>query len=229
MTRIYRHIFALMLFVAIMISNDTMAQANIWLGGGVNFSKMRKVYADEAFSNEDDVRAGFNLNFSLQQNLGTKLDIVSGVSYDTKGYVTKMDDNINTVLYFTTHYLDFYPTSLLFFHTLKEQSRVYAITGPYLGVGLFGKERTQDDNGSIEEDVDWTKLELERFDLGWNFGIGYDFKQKVQCELGYDMGLKNITDNTNKYLKLRNNAIKLTVKVSLSQLLFPLFKSGKDE
>lgn len=213
-----RHIFALIMLTTLVCSNTMMAQAKVWLDGGLNFSKMRKVYANESFGQEDDFRPGFNVGLSLQQQLRNKVDIVSSIVYDSKGYVTKMDDANNTTLYFKTHYLDFYPSSLQYYYSLSTQSKVYGITGPYFGIGLYGKEESRDDNGTYEEDIDWGKLELERFDIGWNIGFGYEFKQMLQCELGYDMGLKNITDNTNKYLKLRNHTLKVTVKISLSHI-----------
>ncbi|MDA3853757.1 MAG: porin family protein, partial [Bacteroidales bacterium] len=202
-----------------------IAQANIWLGGGVNFSKMRKVYANENVGQDDSFRTGFNAELSLQQHFRNKINIVSRIVYDSKGYKTTN----HTRLSFKTHYLDFYPSSLQYYYPFKEHSKMYAITGPYFGIGLFCKEENNNENGTLEEDIDWGKIELERFDIGWNFGIGYEFKQLLQCELGYDMGLKNITENTNKDLKLRNHAVKLTLKVSLSQLIFPLFKSNEKD
>lgn len=217
------HITLLILFATLISCNDVSAQANIWLGGGINKAKMRKVYANEAFSDEDNLQTGFNVSFSLQQDLSKKLDVVSSIVYDTKGYMTKMDDEVNTIIHFKTHYLDIYPTSILYYHALNETSSLYGVTGPYLGIGLFGNESTQDDNGSIEEEIDWGKLELERFDFGWNFALGYEYNKIAQCELSYDMGIKNITENTNKYLELRNHAVKLSVKLSLSHILFPLF------
>lgn len=212
------YIFISLFLVALLYSNGVAAQANVWLGGGINFSKMRKVYANKPFSQEDNAQTGFNLAFTLAQPLSEKLNITSSASYDTKGYVTKINDDNNTTEDFKTHYLNFYPSSLQYYYTLSTQAQLYGTTGPYLGLGLFGKKEFYDDDGFIKEDFDWGKLELERFDIGWTFGLGYEYRQILQCDLSYDMGLKNITENSNTYLKLRNHTLKLSLKVSLSQV-----------
>lgn len=221
------YIFPLLLITGLMCSSSTFAQANVWFGGGVNFSKMRKVYANEAFSTEDTPRTGFNLGLSFAQSINENMGIETSVIYDTKGYVTKMDDALNTTLRFKTHYLDIYPVSLQYYVPYSDKSRFYGELGPYLGVGLFGKQSQRDDNGYNEEDIDWGALELERFDFGLNLGVGYELNKALQCELSYDLGLKNITDNTNEYTKIRNNTIKLSIKVSLSHMFAPIMREDR--
>lgn len=224
-----RHIKILSLLLLFSALNCSFvdAQANLWFGGGSNFAKMRKVYAQETISQEDNMRAGFNLGLYISQAISENMGIETALVYDTKGYVSKYDDAWHMTERFKTHYIDLYPFSLRYYYALDNKQSLYGKTGPMIGLGLFGMQSQSDENGYYEQEIDWNKLELERVDFAWNFSLGYDFNKALQAEIGYDMGLRNITDNTNEYLTLRNNCIKITAKVSLSYLFSPVMEDGK--
>ncbi len=217
----------LVLIVLMTSFTPAQAQANLWFGGGANFANMRIKYAGEV--QNDNIRAGFNMGLYLSQSIGKNRGIETALVYDTKGYTSKYNDEVNGNITerFKPHYVDIYPVSFQYFYPLDEKQRIYGKTGPMIGIGLYGKRSLSGNDGYYEEEIDWAELKIERVDWGWNFSLGYEFNKALQSEIGYDMGIKNITDDTSEYLTLRNHCIKITAKISLSYLFAPVMEDGK--
>ena len=81
---------------------------------------------------------------------------------------------------------------------------VFASAGPYLGIGLFGKEKcfTEDITGrQIEEETSsnvFSDKHQERLDYGVGLRLGAEFGGHFQISAGYDWGLKDINSNFDK-------------------------------
>jgi len=215
-------------FLFMLLPSIGYAQANIWFGTGLNFAKMRKVYKEEVFSEEDNTRLGLNLGLYLNQACGEKTAIETALIYDTKGYIShyEMEDARFTER-FRIHYFNLSPIMLQHYFPLEEKQRYYIKTGPVLSIGLHGKIIQSDDNSYDVEVLNWEDKEIKRLDLAWNLSLGYEYNEALQVELGYDMGLKNISYDRNENLKLRNRCLKITTKISLSYLFAPVVKKGQ--
>lgn len=70
--------------------------------------------------------------------------------------------------------------------------KLYGLLGPYVGIGLTGKIKYEDDNLD-DDDIDWgsDNGELKRLDFGLNIGAGIDLGQ-FQVGLQYGLGLVDL-------------------------------------
>lgn len=104
--------------------------------------------------------------------------------------------------------------------------QIYA--GPYLGVGLFGKVKFDEDevdditvkfkNDVAPDDVAEDETYFSMLDFGLNFGIGYKVMDNIQVQAGYGLGLANINpkfDGEDPEDTDTNSVIQLTVSYFL--------------
>lgn len=87
--------------------------------------------------------------------------------------------------------------------SLGHNTALFAHVGPYIGIGLFGKNKLVTDaetgkktTATISNNV-FSDKQLDRFDWGIGGKIGVEFAGHVQIALGYDWGLKNLKTSTN--------------------------------
>ena len=87
--------------------------------------------------------------------------------------------------------------------------KVHLNAGPYVAVGLAGKQKDDD----IKVDAFSDEGGLSRFDGGLSFGAGIGF-DKFYFGLGYDLGLANILNDEiwdTDEVKDRNRSFHITV------------------
>ena len=87
--------------------------------------------------------------------------------------------------------------------SLGHNTSLFAHVGPYVGIGLFGKNKlvTETEAGkktttTLADNVFGDK-QAERFDWGIGGKVGVEFAKHVQIALGYDWGLKNLKTSSN--------------------------------
>lgn len=87
--------------------------------------------------------------------------------------------------------------------SLGRSTALFAHAGPYIGIGLFGKNKlvTETDAGkrttTTLADNTFSDKQLERFDWGIGGKIGVEFAKRIQVALGYDWGLRNLKTSNN--------------------------------
>lgn len=87
--------------------------------------------------------------------------------------------------------------------SLGHNSALFAHVGPYIGIGLFGKNKlvTETEAGkktttTLADNV-FSDKQTERFDWGIGGKVGVEFAKHVQVAVGYDWGLKNLKTSSN--------------------------------
>lgn len=150
---------------------------------------------------------GFHLGATTEIELISNLYLETGLMYVKRG--AKNDDsewdNKATV---NLHYLDIPLTAKKYFDAGSQ--KVYGVFGPYIGIGIAGKAKTEYDPDSwysdpgdykIEWGSDQSNDDFKRIDAGLIFGGGIEVG-KVQVGLSYNLGLANISPYTGNGTKI---------------------------
>jgi len=191
--------FSLIAVMLIMVAAAS-AQVNLGVKGGVNMSNF---YGDEL--SDKNTKIGFHIGLSADYDFMYNSAIQTGLFFTTKGFKSesadwdaKYTENL-MYLQLPIHYaykLDVSPGTRVVFHA-----------GPYAAYGLGGSRKASVGNISGEWDVD--KIfgdgitQYKPFDAGLGLGVGAEFGPMV-LDLGWDMGLVNISNTSNGNIKNQN-------------------------
>lgn len=172
-----------------------IASTRFGITGGINVTNMRKLNLD----NKVGFHAGFKGDILFKNDCYTSVSIM----FSQKGY-QKQEGKLM---------LKANPGYIQCRHTfgyrkgLKKGVALFAETGPYLAIGVCGKERLEqigrygedDDYGMAYSDKFFDKDEADAnvFDAGWCLRAGVEF-DKVQLAVGYEHGFCEVFDESNK-------------------------------
>lgn len=154
-------------------------------------------------------------NARIGGTLGVKLDyflpkaggayLSTGIDWTQKGakepvYVST-DESIGATAKLSLHYLEI-PVRMGFLFDFTEAFALYAETGPYVAVGIGGKNRLGIDSGGKQWDEQEGEFSLpafkqkskedatfRRLDAGLGFRVGAEFYRHYNVLLGCDWGL----------------------------------------
>ncbi len=184
------------------VATAVSAQVSLGVKGGVNMSNF---YGEEL--DNENVKIGFNvglladIDFSYNSAIQTGLFFTpKGAKYDSSfGEATGEISSNPMYLQLPIHYaykLDVTPGSRIVFHA-----------GPYAAYGVGGKWKASGSlgnwDGAIDGDLFGDNAPLKRFDTGLGLGVGAEFGP-ILVDLGWDMGLVNISNADNGNIKNQN-------------------------
>ncbi|MFT5566930.1 MAG: hypothetical protein ACI81Y_001878, partial [Glaciecola sp.] len=166
--------------------------------GGLNLSKMHEQDDDDEYSDDYLMNPGFHLGVTVDISVDGFLSFESGLIFTTKGMkIEENSEGVDGTAKLILYYLDI---PLLFKTTfeLNDELNIFAVFGPYYGVGLSEKVKAEaEDQGitvEIEEDIEWGDNEdsdlFKRLDMGLSFGGGIEVNS-VLIGVFYDLGLYN--------------------------------------
>ena len=188
---------------------------------GLNLSK---VFAKDNFGNYNDDamwKTGFHAGATAEFKLNKLWSLETGLLLSTKGFKTMLEDTAfgdfvkseNTT---SLYYIDI-PFNFKAGLTVKN-SKFYASLGPYIGFGIYGKDKgeftLQGQTESFDEPVEWGSDEendkVRRLDFGFAMGIGLEFKS-IQIGFSYHQGLANISAYRQDGATIRNCVLGLSI------------------
>lgn len=142
---------------------------------GMNFSNMTKL---------DDAKAlpGFNLGVGMDYGFSESWSLQSGLMISSKGYKYKEGDWKDK---YRPIYLDI-PILAAYKFNISDNTKFVINAGPYLAIGLGGKNKETD-----EEDIklfDKDGYDWKRFDLGIQYGIGLELSDRYLINLSGQNG-----------------------------------------
>ena len=173
------------------------AQVSLGVKGGINMSNL---YGDEL--DDENVKIGFNVGLLADIDFSFNSAIQTGLFFTIKGY--KYDsgnlDYTENLMYIQlpVHYaykIDVTPGTRVVFHA-----------GPYAAYGVGGSRKLDaGELGSLEVDKIFGDgmLQYKPFDAGLGLGVGAEFGP-ILVDLGWDMGLVNISNTSNGNVKNQN-------------------------
>ena len=176
------------------------AQANLGVKGGVNMSNF---YGDEL--NDKNVKIGFHVGLAVDYEFMYNSAIQTGLFFTTKGFKT---ENVDLDAEYTENlmYLQL-PVHYAYKLDVSSGTRIVFHAGPYAAYGVGGSRKASVGNISGEWDVDKIfgdgNRQYKPFDAGLGLGVGAEFGP-ILLDLGWDMGLVNISNVSNGNIKNQN-------------------------
>ena len=191
----------LIIFIAVALlftySADSFAQT-FGVRGGLNMTNM--LSKSDAHTADLKAIVGFHIGGTAEFEITDMFSFETGLFLMTMGYkyeVLSVDYKTNLL------YLNI-PITAKARYELDNFS-LYGLFGPYIGLGLSGK------NNSV--DIEWgsgDSDDLKRFDFGWTIGAGVEY-EAFMAGLSYNLGLANIMAQTEGGYKAKNRAFLISV------------------
>ena len=184
------------------------------LRGGLNLANVS--VTNNGKVDDANTLASFQVGIIGDLNVSEFLAIQPGFLLTGKGSKTQ-DGNTSDANYFkaTTNpiYLEV-PVNLIFKAPLSKDSKFFAGAGPYLAIGIAGKNKTEGKflgaAFSSEKDIEWSNDDpstlnyeegagfgiMKRFDYGLNGTAGFEMKNTV-LSVNYGLGLAKLQSGSN--------------------------------
>ena len=187
-------------FVA-MASIVSAQNSSLSIKGGLNLSNF---YGDEL--NDKSMKVGFHAGIGADFEFAPNIGIQSGLFFSGKGAEYKYNSAEVKV---TANYLQL-PVHLAYKIDVMPGTKVVLHAGPYVAYGLGGKTKLNvagKDLAEMDTFKDDSSIEafngLKRFDAGLGLGVGAEFG-RILVDLGWDMGLTNLSRIDNADIKTQN-------------------------
>ncbi len=173
-----------------------------------------------------DSKTGFHVGARVAYDLPNAADGVyanAALLFTLKGF--KIDWGIISDK--TNAFFAEIPVHIGYKHYVNYDFAVFGEVGPYVGLGLFGKSKS--DSSYYEEDDDYYDVEIEetsnktfdllkRFDLGAGLRVGIELNNKYSVSLGYDWGFIDSYKDSDTDEYEDDNFIDLTPSMKHSNL-----------
>ncbi len=201
-------------------------KAQVYVQGGLNLANITKT--KDGQTEKNNILPSFNVGVLGRLPITTMFSLESGLLLTGRGskaetYFNGGNDYVKTK--FNPLYIEM-PLNAVVKIPLEKESNVFFNAGPYVAVGIGGKSRQESKFGPLmtsstsnikfsnddpftseEEDAGYDRL--KRFDVGLNFGGGFQFG-RIMLKANYGLGLTKINstesnnnaDDKNKYRTL---------------------------
>lgn len=212
-------ILPLFLFFCI-LGNSLHAQI-IGFRGGLNLAEAKSTDSTGQSPNLDKL-IGFHAGVTYEHALNDNFSLESGLFFTIKG--ARLDEDLGIIKFSgrTRIYYVEIPLVLRASAILKDQLGVYANFGPYIGMGLSGKMKSEltfmGETEREEMTIPWgnDEDELSRFDAGLTMGGGFDF-DPFSLGIHYDLGLYNLNNYQDDIYSTKHRVIRFSLSYRLSR------------
>ncbi|RPD40290.1 porin family protein [Chitinophaga barathri] len=197
---------ALLSVAALLIAGATFAQTKFGIVAGPSWSSYtEKVGGDKETS---DLLTGFRAGITADLQLADEFYIQPSLLYTGKG---GKDEILGFDTRLRINYLEL-PINFMYKPEVGN-GNLFIGLGPYLAVGLSGKNKTVLGNNLVENDIEFGDEidEIKRFDAGANFQVGYELPMGLNFGLFTDLGLINLRGNGDSDNSFRNTAFGVNV------------------
>ncbi|MDN5355769.1 MAG: hypothetical protein PWQ43_711 [Rikenellaceae bacterium] len=199
-------------FVMIISFTNVIFAQNISIGAraGLNLSSVFLKQGSYSYNDNLSMLTGFHINPYIEYSFSDKFALEGGLSFQTRGFILNETDMIRKKI--TPHYLDI-PINAKFYFNIGKP-RIYVYAGPYLGIGLYGKEKQYRNDALLSErKLEWGQYipaDLNRIDFGINGGVGIDINNfSIGAQYGY--GFLNVSTLDNYGFKMHNYVINISI------------------
>ncbi len=157
-------------------------------------------YADDA-----DNKMGFDVGVRLEVGFTPNIYLGTGLQYAMKG--AKVSGH-GWEAKCNPQYLQI-PIHVGYRYDFNETIGIFGEFGPYIAVGVAGKDKYEVDHYKRDDDFfgDTDEGGAKRFDMGLGIHVGCEIIGHWQVALGYDFGLVNMLDEPGD--KYRNGSLRL--------------------
>jgi len=197
----------LLVVMIIMPRIDLYAQT-FGIKGGLNLSNNLEKDNTQSYNNKmiPGIHLGATVGIPLS---GESIFLEPGIIFNMKGSKYQETNYSETYL---LYYLDI-PLNLKVVIG-SSKIKVYGILGPYIGVGLSGKDSWTDTGVKKSVTIKWgndaNNDYLKRLDYGVGIGAGV-ILSRVSVGFGYDLGLANIASDASGGYKINNRVLQISI------------------
>jgi hypothetical protein len=205
--------------LVITLSTESFSQTFV-VKAGFNLSKM--FTKDDAGNNNNGIKMkpGFQAGATGEFPVTAMLSFETGLLLSTKGFKMNEKETIMGEAWevkgkINLYYLDIPLTAKASFDV--GGAKIFGVFGPYLGMGLIGKTKSEltvgGETETSKDDVEWGSGDndmLKRLDFGLIAGAGIELNA-IQIGLNYGLGLANISSYTDEGTKIKNRVIGISV------------------
>ena len=213
-------LFLKLVFIYIFIHITTLAQNNITVFSGYNFSKIKY--------NQGNINDNINFNFHRAVNIGIEYrlpKIIAGFGYFQRGSglsratnlnIGGIDYNIDISGHEIFNYLS---AQLLYPYKLNQNIELFG--GIQIAKAINGESLAKikfTNFNSSRSDI--IELDSEDFniDQGLKLGLNYMLNQKIGFRASYFAGLNDVRSNLNDSLNYRNKSFQISVLMNLKKI-----------
>jgi hypothetical protein len=195
--------------------------------GGLNLSNMVFKEGDSTLSDDYESNIGFHLGGTFEIPMVQNFSLEPGIFVSTKGVHQEVSQELFGVkiamkMNMNLYYIDI-PFNAKYAIKIGD-NRLYGLLGPYLGVGLTGKLKTESTVMNQTEKTEETiifdskkeEFHLNRFDYGLQFGAGVEIKSFLVC-VSYSYGIGNILPNTENDSSVKNTVLSISLGYVLNK------------
>lgn len=179
------------LVLCVIFSVYNLSAQRAGIKAGLNLSQA--VYEVEGLGISTSNLVGFQAGLVGEMSFTENVHLNSGLLYSVKGVKLSF---LGVDVDFPISFLEL-PLNVAYKHDLGN-ARVYAQSGPYVGLGISAKSKSGDD----VEDVEFGSAgnELKKWDYGFNFGVGIEI-ERAQVGVSYGLGLANLSNSSDAEIK----------------------------
>jgi len=211
-----------LLIVVVLLAIGNQCYAQIFrVKAGLNLSNMLYKDNDATLSDHFKMIPGFHIGATAEFPINKMFSFEPGLLLSTKGYKAEESETYQGVTSeykanLTLYYIDIPLNAKATFDV--GGVKIYGAFGPYLGIGLSGKGKTEtnymgqteSDNHDVKWGSDAENDDLKRFDFGLTFGAGAEIKSFL-FGISYGLGLVNISSYTDGGTKACNRVLGISV------------------
>ncbi|SEU01017.1 Outer membrane protein beta-barrel domain-containing protein [Draconibacterium orientale] len=202
---------------AILLSTitSTVFAQTIGIKAGYTLSDMLIKEDGEIMNEALNMRSGLHFGPTFEWGIGEGAGIETALLLTTKGIKMNESESFESIAYSINSKVNLWYLDIPVFgklYTNLNGIKVYGMFGPYIGIGLNGKTKVEETNGtenfSEEWDIVWGANEdddLKRLGLGLAVGGGIEVSSFV-VEFTSHFGLNNISPQADDDVVARNRS-----------------------
>jgi hypothetical protein len=205
----------LVVIIALSMTTQTFAQ-KFGVKAGLNMSNIMLKDDDDTYSDDFKMTPGFRLGATAEFPINDMISFETGLLVSTTGYKSSEEESGMEYKVKMSNFNVNIPLTVKAGFEVGG-AKVYGAVGPYLGVGVSGKVKTEmsylGETESETTDVKWgsgDEDDIKRLDFGLNVGAGIAINA-IEVGLFYDYGLANISAETDGGFMAKNRVLGLTV------------------
>lgn len=172
--------------------------------GGVNFATLNASASGSNLSVTSGTLTTFNVGAFVDFKFGN-VSLQPALNFTGKGgsFSGSSGEDFDGSAQFKLYYLQV-PVNVVY-HVPAVVGDFYFGAGPFLGMGVSGKEKVKVNGAEQSEDVKFGsgEDEVKRTEFGANAIVGFKFKTGFLINANYDLGLSNIANDDTSKLKNR--------------------------
>ena len=202
------------LVLSILFAGTSFAQVKFGITTGLNISSFSESGSDaEVYNYIAGLQGGLVVDFNITENFSVIPEILFSQLGAYQLYEEERNSKNTYSYYWILNYLQV-PLNFAYKINVGSSHKFTLFAGPYAGYLLSAQYKVESDIDGAkktekEEDIKIGsgENEVKALDFGINAGIGFQFGNGIFIKTQYNLGLNNLSNNSNSTLKNKNVAI----------------------